>query len=251
MNPKLANYLTPIVALFFATALGVTASSTIGTDISTGGNLDVTGNTTLTGTLGVLTASTTGAGTDISLSAADDLTLNAIGQTGQIIGNSILYNLYMSSGSGEQGYIQMDATGNDNATMFLQADSVYSDINLVSETSADAGLAKVVVYGGTTNASGAYMQVRNSAGGTVGLIDMGQTSIVLDAVGNTDEMTIGANSVTFGSNTEIYPPIGSAPPVACAAGKAGAIYYDSDLNEPCFCNGTDWKKFSDAATTCS
>lgn len=86
MNPKLAHYLTPIVALFFATALGVTASSTIGTDISTGGNLDVTGNTTLTGTLdvtgattlgslsavGTFTASTTAAGSDITLRSMDD-----------------------------------------------------------------------------------------------------------------------------------------------------------------------------------
>lgn len=53
MSEKITKYLTPVVALFFATALGVTASSTIGTDITTGGNLDVTGNTTITGTLGV------------------------------------------------------------------------------------------------------------------------------------------------------------------------------------------------------
>jgi len=60
MNQKLANYLTPIVALFFVAALGVTASTTIGTDITTGGNLDVTGNATVTGTLGVTATTTLG-----------------------------------------------------------------------------------------------------------------------------------------------------------------------------------------------
>lgn len=39
MSEKLTKYLTPVVALFFATALGVTASSTIGTDITTEGEI--------------------------------------------------------------------------------------------------------------------------------------------------------------------------------------------------------------------
>ncbi len=47
---KFSQWLAPIVALFFVTALSVTASSTIGTSITTGGNLDVTGTTTV-GTL--------------------------------------------------------------------------------------------------------------------------------------------------------------------------------------------------------
>lgn len=47
MNQKLVNFLTPIVALFFAAALGVTAATTIGTDITTEGDLDVAGSATI------------------------------------------------------------------------------------------------------------------------------------------------------------------------------------------------------------
>ncbi|MCR4275068.1 MAG: hypothetical protein NUW02_03460 [Candidatus Campbellbacteria bacterium] len=43
---KFSKWLSPIIALFFVTALSVTASSTIGTSITTGGDLDVTGTTT-------------------------------------------------------------------------------------------------------------------------------------------------------------------------------------------------------------
>lgn len=46
MSEKLTKYLTPVVALFFATALGVTAATTVGTDIVTDGNLTVNGTVT-------------------------------------------------------------------------------------------------------------------------------------------------------------------------------------------------------------
>jgi len=47
MSEKFVKYTTPIVALFFAAALGVTAATTIGTDITTEGALTVSGTTTI------------------------------------------------------------------------------------------------------------------------------------------------------------------------------------------------------------
>jgi hypothetical protein len=41
----------------------------------------------------------------------------------------------------------------------------------------------------------------------------------------------------------------SAPPVACAAGTAGTVYYDSDINEPCMCNATNYVLMKDMSTT--
>ncbi|MCR4275066.1 MAG: hypothetical protein NUW02_03450 [Candidatus Campbellbacteria bacterium] len=52
---KFSKWLSPIVVLFFVTALSVTASSTIGTSITTGGDLGVTG----TATVGALTIGAT------------------------------------------------------------------------------------------------------------------------------------------------------------------------------------------------
>lgn len=41
----------------------------------------------------------------------------------------------------------------------------------------------------------------------------------------------------------------SAPPVACAGGTAGTIYYDSDINKLCVCNATNYVLVDDATTT--
>ncbi len=46
MSEKITKFLTPIVVLFFAAALGVTAATTIGTDITTEGDITVDGTTT-------------------------------------------------------------------------------------------------------------------------------------------------------------------------------------------------------------
>lgn len=60
---RFSKWLTPIIALFFVTALSVTASSTIGTDISTGGDLTVDGATTFNGTVELWDTVTSGGGT--------------------------------------------------------------------------------------------------------------------------------------------------------------------------------------------
>lgn len=59
---KFSRWLTPIVAIFFATALSVTASSTIGTDITTGGDLTVDGDATFQGSFVALPNSVTSGG---------------------------------------------------------------------------------------------------------------------------------------------------------------------------------------------
>lgn len=128
MNPKLANYLTPIVALFFAAALGVTAATTIGTDIVTGGDLDVTGNSTLTGTLdvtgattlgdlsaiGTFTASTTAAGSDVNLNAMDRMTLTA--RNGLTLNTTVGGFTINSEGNAYIGI--SESSGNYNAIQF-------------------------------------------------------------------------------------------------------------------------------------
>jgi len=88
MSEKLTKLLTPIVALFFATALGVTAATTIGTDITTDGDLTVTGSTTLSDTLDVTGATTLGA---LSVSGDTEFAdggVDAVGFTVNLTGES-------------------------------------------------------------------------------------------------------------------------------------------------------------------
>jgi hypothetical protein len=37
-------------------------------------------------------------------------------------------------------------------------------------------------------------------------------------------------------------------PGTCNEDNEGAVYYDTDANEPCYCNSTNWLKFSDSST---
>lgn len=140
MSEKLTKLLTPIVALFFATALGVTAATTIGTDITTGGDLDVTGNSTLTGTLDVTGTSTlagllTAVGADfsgpVSVTLGDDDSFSITGLDGSEItleceGGACELTMVspedITIGNGEDGSIQVPFGGDiwingESATM--------------------------------------------------------------------------------------------------------------------------------------
>lgn len=222
---KFSRWLTPVVAIFFATALSVTAASTVGTNISTEGDLAVTGNSLLTGTLGVtgattlttLTASTTVAGADINLKAIDQMNLNAEGNV--VMDFEGTFNLYnnINTGAGYNSRISMN-TGE----IALYADNTSRSVDFL------------------VNADGTDIQTTGSG-----------TYFDIDINGGSDELYLAENEFYVGNAVAFYPPKASAPPLACSAGVSGAIYYDTDLNEPCFCNATDWKKFSDATTTCS
>lgn len=73
------------------------------------------------------------------------------------------------------------------------------------------------------------------------------TSFILDPGGSTDELTVTAGTTVVAGTFRITAQ--SAPPVACAAGTKGTIYIDSDVNFPCHCDGTSYKKLTDNTTT--
>lgn len=75
------------------------------------------------------------------------------------------------------------------------------------------------------------------------------TTIAFDAAGSTDELGIAENSVSVGSGVAFRIVGGSAPPAACAAGTKGTVYYDTDINKMCVCNGTNYVLMNDDSTT--
>ena len=72
------------------------------------------------------------------------------------------------------------------------------------------------------------------------------TTVVIDAGGTADEITVAAGSTTVLGT--LILPIASAPPAACAAGTKGAVYYDSDINKLCICNATNYVLANDDRT---
>lgn len=69
----------------------------------------------------------------------------------------------------------------------------------------------------------------------------------LSVGGDPAELTIDTASTTV---VGAFRLTGSAaPPVACAAGTAGTLYYDSTVNFTCICNGTAYVRTTDDTTT--
>ncbi len=97
MSEKITKFLTPVVALFFAIALGATAATTIGTDIVTEGDLEVTGAATLDG----------------GLTVTGDVTFD-VGVNGCVLVNNVNYcgaqgsEPYSCSGAGVGMYFDTD-----------------------------------------------------------------------------------------------------------------------------------------------
>lgn len=176
----------------------------------------------------------TGAGNDITLTTADsgDDLLFAAGDA-----------LAVTTGGAASvittaGAVTITAGG---TTQDVTVNSI-DDIVLVL---ADALTATVGGAVGVTTTAGA---ITLTAGGTtqdISLISVDQ--VILDGEGGADEVTIDAASTTI---LGAFRLTGStAPPVACAAGTAGTMYYDSDINKTCICNATNYVLMNDDATT--
>lgn len=78
------------------------------------------------------------------------------------------------------------------------------------------------------------------------------TTFAIDAAGGTDELGIAEGLVGLMGINFYGAHMGpTALGVTCDAGAAGDFYYDTETElEMCFCNATNWVKFSDASTQC-
>ena len=78
-------------------------------------------------------------------------------------------------------------------------------------------------------------------------VSVTSTTVTLNPGGSTVELALAAGSSTFLGS--LILPIASAPPAACASGTKGTLYYDSDINKLCLCNGTNYVLVNDDSTT--
>lgn len=169
--------------------------------------------------------SATGAGNDVTLNAADDVILLPADD----------FRVTPTAGSSI-----INAVGAGEDVSLVAADDVLL-------TPTDALTAAVGGAAAVTTTAGA---ITFTAGGTtedISLISVDQ--VIFDGAGGADELVIDDDSVTVGTAAAFIPGIASAPPVACAAGTKGAMYYDSDINKVCICNATNYVLMNDDSTT--
>lgn len=202
---------------------------------------------------GQQTIEATGAGNDITLTAADDLRFLPTDALTVLSGGS-------SSVTTTAGDINLIAGGTTQDISLQSVDDITltasNDANITT-TAGNIG----ITAGGTTqditltsvddilfNATDA---VEIGSGGNLSLATA-EHPIVLDVVGMVGvlaEVTVTENAVALTGALKL--PSGTAPPVACAAGTKATIYYDTDLNELCICNATNWLEIKDMTTGCS
>lgn len=132
------------------------------------------------------------------------------------------------------------------AVALVAAGSLAALAQYATKVYFDYGGDKLVI------ASGGEIEVQS--GGTVDFqsgATVGATAATITTVTST---TVNATTVsgTTGTFTGAFKLAGAAaPPVACAAGTAGTIYYDSDVNELCVCNASGYVQIDDMTTGCS
>ncbi|MEK7606171.1 MAG: hypothetical protein AAB458_01060 [Patescibacteria group bacterium] len=231
---KFSKWLTPIVALFFSTALAVTAATTIGTNITT---------------TGTFTASTTTAGADITLRASDQFVLSATDINTELSGEYEIQLLEAGAG----GFTLQSASG-DSLTLFPGSENFNIYI-------ADDGSSNTVEF--DCDGDSASCEVNsNGAGGFVQFLTSGtNSSITLNAGGTGADVNItAADQITFNTtggavksaDAFAIPAAATLPTCNTTIAPSGyyAYYVDTTGPDLCQCDGSTWSAV-DGAGTCS
>ena len=136
---------------------------------------------------------------------------------------------------------ELEISKNQNANTLLEIG------NANTGTSARAGITL-----SDSASEKAFMHWLNGVGvenfrlGTVGAYDLqffaqNQLRMTIKSSGN-----VGIGTTTPNSKLEVSSVIQSTPtdsPGTCNSNSEGGMYYDASLNEPCFCDGSNWKQF--------
>lgn len=243
MSEKITKYLTPIVALFFATALGVTAATTIGTDIVTEGIIAATG--------GELTGPLTVSGTENDKS----FNISAVFSEGDPIFSAGVDN----DGSGSTVELT-DTTAEVNTggsmTLYANTDTeIYGAdggawLKLLSGANPVARLEGVAVILNTDSGTdvdfvsltSSYVEMKDDSGSMVALWEDHDPQII----SSTGCVEIGATG-----STVLFCGATSDAPYSCSGGSSPFGYYtDTTGSDLCYCNGTSWAPV-DGSGTCN
>lgn len=198
------------------------------------------GNAAITTTAGNVTFTAGGTTQDASLISTDDVFLTPDDALVAIAGGAT--TITSTAGTvaiaSSAGAVTVTAVGATNDITLTATDDV-----VLAPTDALTGTVGGAVA--VTTTAGA---ITLTAGGTtqdISLISVDQ--VILDGEGGADELTIDAASTTVIGAFKLTGS--SAPPVACAGGTAGTLYYDSDINKMCLCTGTNYVLIDDQSTT--
>lgn len=203
-------------------------------DIESGGSLKFAGSAFTPGDYvpvtkaGQQSITATGAGNDITLTAADEVVVSATGSP---------YPLAFRH-DGETFLLEMEETGAGSAEMRIQTTNTVDDYG-----------AWLYLKSSSASSASAELRVEDSAGDMAGRLSLSHDgAVTLSAAGQID---IGGDGGVLISNSLLQLTPSSDPPAACAGGTEGGLYLDSDTHLLCVCNGTGWVQVADGTTACS
>jgi hypothetical protein len=225
-----------------------------------------------------ITLDTDDAGSDVTITPADDFLLTAGDAANLVAGGVVL----IDSTAGATVTIDTDAAGSD--IVATPVDDLILTIGDALTTTTGGAASIVTTAGAVTITAGGTTQdvginsvddivltptdaLTATVGGaatvttTAGVItltvggtteDMSLISadqVIVDGAGGADELVIDDDEVLVGAAAAFRLAIAAAPPVACASGTKASMYYDSDINKVCICNGTNYVLANDDSTT--
>lgn len=210
------------------------------------------GNATITTTAGNVTLTAGGTTQDASIISTDDIFLTPDDALTAVAGGAT--TITSTTGTvaiqASAGAVTVTAVGATNDVSLVAADDVIltpTDDLTVNPT----GLVNIIPgesFAVTTTAGAVTL----TAGGTtedISLISVDQ--VIIDGAGGSDEVVIDDDTVTIHAEALLRLTPSSAPPVACAAGTEGGLYFDSDTHLLCACNASAWVQVADGSTGCS
>lgn len=165
----------------------------------------------------------------------------------------------------QAGRIVTENVSNANTTLYVENKGTGEPLRLI-------GTNNYAQIGFQTND---WLSFNDSLGGIsigsdgsdfIQIWDNGATNVIDSLGGNVLLRTEGATRINLGSTSASYTvPIAmndnelqrariqnaSAPLVACTNARKALLYYDNELNKPCYCNSSAYVLIEDSSTVCS
>ena len=180
--------------------------------------------------------------------------LHVTGQSASINDNAVITGHNLFGGNKQLWYFGSTSSSNDNIA-FINRQNAELSLNtnnltrFTIQADGDVGIGDPSPDAALEVLSAGPPQLRLTHTDNIDHLDISVNSAgtaTLQASGN--QINLGN---TPGEVTVINDVLKILPRSAAPAGATGMIYVDSDLNLPCFYNGTNWVQMDDFTTVCS
>lgn len=176
------------------------------------------------------------------------------GQSASVNSNAVITGHNLNGGNKQLWYFGSTSSSNDNIA-FINRQNAELTLNtnnlrrFTIQADGDVGIGDASPDAQLEILSAGLPQLRISHTDNVDDLDISVTSAGIGILqASSGQINLGNAT---GEVTVIFDVLKILPRKTAPPGATGMIYVDSDLNLPCFYNGTNWVQMDDFTTVCS